>query len=55
MNFKITLILVILLAALGGYIYLFELQGDDEPRRSDTLIYDREYGEYATLFQKFQT
>jgi hypothetical protein len=46
-NSRITLILVILLAALGGYIYLFEMQSDeDESSRPDELLYDRAYGEY---------
>ncbi len=46
-NPRITLILVILLAALGGYIYLFEMQGDEDvSSRPDVLLYDRAYGEY---------
>jgi len=46
-NSRITLLLVILLAALGGYIYLFEMQSDeDESSRPDELLYDRAYGEY---------
>jgi hypothetical protein len=45
---KVTLALVILLAALGGYIYFFEIKGDKKGEGVNNLtqIYGTEYGEY---------
>ena len=45
---KVTLVLVIVLAALGGYVYFFEIRpnSNDETDNDLIQIYGAEYGEY---------
>jgi hypothetical protein len=51
MSPRVTLILLVVLIVLGGYVYLFELQrsdqrGSDEVTGNSVQIYDTAYGEY---------
>lgn len=52
MNPRVTLILIILLIALGGYIYFFEIKANDDQANPDSdliQIYDAVYGEYDVV------
>lgn len=54
MSPRVTLILIIVLVALGGYIYFFELHGSSQPNPGGSggnsiQIYDTAYGEYDVI------
>jgi len=46
MNPKTTLILLIALVTLGGYVYIFEFQEEDQERDTFPKIFGAGYGEY---------
>jgi hypothetical protein len=47
MNPKATRLLIIMLAALGGYVYFFELDANEQPPTNSAMpLHQRAYGEY---------
>lgn len=47
MNLKATRLLIIMLVAIGGYVYFFELDANEQPPANSAMpLHQRAYGEY---------
>ncbi|MBI2170943.1 MAG: DUF4340 domain-containing protein [Chloroflexi bacterium] len=49
MSFRVSFILLVLVAVVGGYVFLFELQKTPKPQQSAPWFYDVSYDDLAVI------